>query len=92
MNLLLQITTHPQLKPHIEHCLAEWLSGVKWTLTRQAVDGRLWLLTLSADPCSDPIQKMVRALMISHWVIGMAFSLRTSSTYKATATWIGGGR
>ena len=81
MNLLLQITTHPQAKPDIERCLAEWMSGVTWTLTRQAEDGRLWLLTFSADPCSDPIQKIVRALMISSWVIGIAFSLRTSSTY-----------
>ena len=80
MSLLLQITTHPQLKLHIEHCLSECLSGINWTLTRQAGDGRLWLLTLSADPCSDQIQQMSRALMISNWVIGMSFSLHTSST------------
>ncbi len=73
MNLLLQITTRPQAQPHIECYLREWLPGVKWTLIRQTEDGRSWLLTLLANSCSDPIEKTVRALTLSNWVIAMAF-------------------
>lgn len=73
MNLLLQITTRPQTQPYIECYLSEWLPGVKWTLIRQTDDGRSWLLTLLANPCSDPVEKAVNALVLSNWVIAMAF-------------------
>lgn len=73
MNLRLQITTRPQAQPHIEDYLSEWLPGVTWTLTRQTEDSRSWLLTLFADPCSDPIERAVHALTISNWVIAITF-------------------
>jgi hypothetical protein len=82
MNLLLQITCHPQAEPHIKCCLLECSPALEWTLARQAEDSRLWLLTLSADPCGDPIQKIIQALMINNWVIGVAFSSEASSPAK----------
>lgn len=73
MSVSLQIITRPQAQSHIERCLASCLPGVKWVLTQQRGD-RLWLLTLSAAPCSEPVQRVLNALMTSDWLIGMDFS------------------
>jgi hypothetical protein len=43
-------------------------------LTPQTEDGRLWLLRLSADPCSELVHEMLQAVMLSDWLLGMDFS------------------
>lgn len=74
MNLPVLIATRPLSQPSLERHLVELLSEAKWTLTPQAEDGRLWLLRLAADPCSELVQKMLQAVIRSDWFLGMDFS------------------
>ena len=74
MNFPVLLATRPLSAPYIERQLAQWLPEAKWMLTPQAEDGRLWLLRLSAEPCSELVQEMLQAVMLSDWLLGMDFS------------------
>ena len=74
MSFPVLIATRPLSEPCIERHLVQWLPEAKWRLTRQTVDGRLWLLRLSADPCSELVQEMFQAVMRNDWFLGMDFS------------------
>ncbi|KGE66269.1 hypothetical protein K814_0119670 [Pseudomonas fluorescens LMG 5329] len=74
MNVPVLIATRPLPKSHIERRIGQWLPEAKWTLTPQTEDGRLWLLRLSTEPCSESVQRMLQTLMESDWLIGMDFS------------------
>jgi hypothetical protein len=73
MSASLQIITRQQLQSNIERCLASCLPETDWVLTHQRGE-KLWLLTLSAGPCSESAQRVLHALMMSDWLIGMDFS------------------
>ena len=74
MNFPVLIATRPLSAPRIERQLAQWLPEAKWMLTPQTKDGRLWLLRLSADPCSESVREMLQNVMLSDWLLGMDFS------------------
>lgn len=74
MNFPVLLATRPLSAPCIERELVQWLPKTKWMLTPQAEDGRLWLLRLSANPCSELVQEMLQAVMLSEWLLGMDFS------------------
>ncbi|WP_160109493.1 hypothetical protein [Pseudomonas izuensis] len=74
MSAFIQITTHPQVQSYIEHCLEKSLPEGVWALKRQTDDGRLWLLTLSVDPCSREAEWIVQSLLMNGWIMSMDFS------------------
>lgn len=74
MSAILQITTRPQVQSFLELCLERSLPESVWALKRQTYDGRLWLLTLSVDPCSQEAQQMMQSLMLNDWIMSVDFS------------------
>ncbi|MFZ6044685.1 hypothetical protein ACFW0H_00935 [Pseudomonas sp. CR3202] len=72
------ISTRPLAARSIEQLISRWLPQDCWSLQAHSAEGNRWRLQLAVEPCSEPVARMLEAVVMSRWVKGLEFEARDS--------------
>lgn len=76
MSHTLLITTRPVDQAVIARCVAESLPEHGWALKpgTETACGRDWALNLHLDPCGEPVQGLIQAMLGRRWLVALDFT------------------